>query len=40
MLGVWKLHYWIWRSNPDGIFKDYRPRVPLCAAGTGMAIHH
>ena len=39
MLGVWKLHYWIWRTNPDGIFKDFSPRVPLCAAGTGTAMH-
>ena len=40
MLGVWKLHYWIWRTNPDGIFRDVSPSVPLCAAGTGMAMHH
>ena len=39
-LGVWKLHYWIWRTNPDGIFKDYSPSVPLCAPGTAMAMHH
>jgi hypothetical protein len=28
---VWKLHFWIWRDNPDGIFKDFNRRVPLCA---------
>ena len=39
-LGVWKLHYWVWRANPDGIFKDFSPNVPLCAAGTAMAMHH
>lgn len=30
-LGVWKLHYWIWRANPDGLFADYNPDVPACA---------
>lgn len=39
-LGVWKLHYWIWRANPDGIFKDFSPSVPLCAGETGLAMHH
>ncbi|HEX5429411.1 MAG TPA: hypothetical protein VFX00_13885 [Pedococcus sp.] len=38
MLGVWKLHYWIWRANPDGIFKDYSSAVPLCSGA--MAMHH
>jgi hypothetical protein len=37
-LGVWKLHYWIWRANSDGIFKDFSPAVPLCSGG--MAMHH
>jgi hypothetical protein len=37
-LGVWKLHYWVWRDNPDGIFKDFSPQVPRCTA-TG-AMHH
>ena len=32
-LGVWKLHFWIWRDNPDGIFKDFNPRVPMCTTG-------
>jgi hypothetical protein len=36
-LGVWKLHYWVWRTNPDGIFKDFSPRVPLCS-GSSMAM--
>lgn len=35
-LGVWKLHYWIWRANPDGIFKDFSPAVPLCSGGMAM----
>ena len=38
-LGVWKLHYWIWRDNPDGIFKDFSPSVPLCS-GSSMSMHH
>jgi hypothetical protein len=37
-LGVWKLHYWTWRANPDGIFQDFSPMVPLCT-GTA-AMHH
>lgn len=39
MLGVWKLHYWVWRDNPDGIFKDYSPAVPTCS-GAGMSMTH
>lgn len=38
-LGVWKLHYWIWRTNPDGVFKDYSPSVPLCS-GAAMSMTH
>ena len=39
-LGVWKLHYWIWRDNPDGIFKDFSPSVPLCSGGAmAMQMH-
>lgn len=38
-LGVWKLHYWIWRDNPDGIYQDFSPAVPLCTSG-GMAMSH
>lgn len=29
-LGVWKLHAWIWRPNPAGMFKDYNPTVNMC----------
>ena len=29
-LGVWKLHAWIWRPNPSGMFKDYNPSVNMC----------
>ncbi len=29
-LGVWVLHAWIWRSNPDGVFADYNPAVASC----------
>jgi hypothetical protein len=29
-LGVWKLHAWIWRPNPSGMFKDYNPTVNMC----------
>ena len=37
ILGVWKLHYWIWRANPEGIFKDFSLAVPPCPGGSGMA---
>jgi hypothetical protein len=37
-LGVWKLHYWIWRANPDGIYQDFSPMVPLCTGAGSM--HH
>jgi hypothetical protein len=29
-LGVWALHVWLWRPNPDGMFADYNPNVALC----------
>jgi hypothetical protein len=25
--GVWALHVWIWRSNPEGLFAEANPRV-------------
>jgi hypothetical protein len=29
-LGVWKLHAWIWRGNPLGVFADFNPDVRAC----------
>lgn len=29
-LGLWALHAWIWKPNPDGIFANYNPSVPMC----------
>ena len=29
-LGVWKLHAWIWRPNPSGMFEDYNPNANMC----------
>ena len=29
-LGVWALHAWIWRDNPDGMFSDFNPKVAEC----------
>ncbi|HET6818287.1 MAG TPA: hypothetical protein VFH66_13760 [Mycobacteriales bacterium] len=29
-LGVWKLHAWIWRPNPAGMFKDFNRNVNMC----------
>lgn len=31
-LGVWGLHIWIWRHNPDGMFAPANPRVSCEAA--------
>ncbi len=25
--GIWALHAWVWRNNPDGIFANYNPMV-------------
>jgi hypothetical protein len=29
-LGVWKLHAWVWRHNPSGMFADWNPKVSQC----------
>jgi hypothetical protein len=29
-LGIWALHAWVWRNNPDGMHADYNPNVALC----------
>lgn len=29
-LGLWALHAWIWKPNPDGMFANYNPSVKLC----------
>jgi len=29
-LGVWKLHAWIWRPNPAGMFKDFNRNSAMC----------
>jgi hypothetical protein len=26
----WMLHAWPWRHNPDGMFDNFNPEVPLC----------
>ena len=31
-LHVWKLHAWIFRPNPAGMFADYNPTVRACPA--------
>jgi hypothetical protein len=25
--GLWTLHVWAWKENPDGVFADWNPRV-------------
>jgi hypothetical protein len=27
-LGLWTLHAWVWKTNPDGVFKMMNPNVP------------
>lgn len=27
---AWVIHIWPWWHNPDGIFENYNPTVPLC----------
>jgi hypothetical protein len=29
--GVWALHIWVWRNNPEGMFAESNPRV-TCAS--------
>jgi len=29
-VGLWVMHAWIWKSNPDGMFADMNPRVGDC----------
>ena len=29
-LGIWALHAWIWRPNPDGMHADFNPKVGPC----------
>jgi hypothetical protein len=29
-LGVWALHAWIWKDNPDGMFADFNSEVAAC----------
>jgi hypothetical protein len=31
-LPVYILHAWIWKTNPDGVFADFNPRVGSCPA--------
>lgn len=26
--GIWALHAWIWKINPDGVFAPFNPNVP------------
>jgi hypothetical protein len=26
-LGIWYLHAWVWRTNPNGLFADWNPNV-------------
>jgi hypothetical protein len=30
VLGLWVLHAWVWKANPEGVFADYNPDVPDC----------
>jgi hypothetical protein len=26
--GLWTLHAWVWKFNPDGVFAPFNPQVP------------
>ncbi|MGD8279348.1 MAG: hypothetical protein PVH00_15025 [Gemmatimonadota bacterium] len=28
--GGWMFHIWLWENNPDGMFANWNPNVPLC----------
>lgn len=30
VFGVWALHAWVWKHNPEGMFADWNPRV-ICS---------
>jgi hypothetical protein len=27
--GLWLLHAWVWKNNPDGVFNPTNPRVQV-----------
>ena len=29
-LGLWALHAWLWKPNPDGMHADFNPSVAMC----------
>lgn len=29
-VGLWVLHAWVWKSNPDGVHADFNPKVGDC----------
>ncbi len=33
VLPLWKLHTWIWKDNPNGVFADWNPKVRMCPEG-------
>jgi hypothetical protein len=33
VLPIWKLHVWLWKDNPLGMFSDWNPAVRLCPDG-------
>ena len=32
--GGWMIHIWLWEHNPDGMFANFNPSVPLCAGSS------
>ena len=33
VLPLWKLHAWVWKDNPNGMFADWNPKVRMCPDG-------
>lgn len=40
VLPIWKLHAWVWKDNPAGMFEDYNPKVRLCPDGVPVFGDH
>jgi len=34
--GIWALHAWVWKENPNGVFADWNPKVTCAYAGSDV----
>jgi len=35
--GLWLLHAWVWKNNPDGVFNPTNPLVHLIGSEAGIS---